>query len=141
VLTIGKIAALSGTTPDTLRFYEREGLVVPSKGSNGYRRYGDDALQRIQFIKHAQQCGFTLAEIREMLLLRKQDSACCNDVRSLTIEKKLQVEQKIRTLQSISRALDDLIKACMRDDLPLDECPILAALDHAIEEKRGGGNK
>ena len=138
MLTIGKVATLSGTTPDTLRFYEREGLVVPSKGSNGYRRYGDDALHRIYFIRHAQLCGFTLAEIREMLLLRKQDSACCIDVRSLTIEKKLQLEQKIRMLQTMSRALDDLIEACTKDNQPLEECPILTALDLAIAEKSDG---
>ena len=138
MLTIGKVATLSGTTPDALRFYEREGLIVPSKGSNGYRRYGDDALHRLNFIKHAQLCGFTLAEIREMLLLRKQDSACCNDMRSLTIEKKLQLEQKIRMLQTMSRALDGLIEACTKDNQPLEECPILAALDVAIAEKSDG---
>ena len=136
MLTIGKVAALSNTSTDTLRFYEREGLLVPtSKTPGGYRLYGADAAQRIRFIKHAQQCGFALAEIREMLELRTQDSACCNDVRKLTIEKKLQVEYKIRALQTMSRALDALIATCTNEDRPVDECPILSALDSAIAER------
>ena len=134
MLTIGKVAALSSTTTDTLRFYERERLLMPKKAANGYRQYGEDAVQRIQFIKHAQQCGFTLAEIREMLDLRRQGTACCNDVRTLTVEKKLQVEHKIRALQAMSRALDHLIATCTRSDLPLGECPILAALDSAVAQ-------
>lgn len=137
MLTIGKIAALSSTTAETLRFYEREGLLVASKAANGYRQYGPDAVQRIHFIKHAQQCGFTLAEIREMLDLRTRDSACCNDVRTLTIEKKLRLEHKIRALQTMSRALDRLIDTCKDESLPLDECPILSVLDSAIAETPG----
>ena len=133
MLTIGKVAALSNTSTDTLRFYEREGLLVPtSKTPSGYRLYGADAAQRISFIKHAQQCGFALAEIREMLELRAQDSACCNDVRKLTIEKKLQLEHKIKTLQAMSKALDTLIATCMDEKLPVVECPILSALDSVI---------
>lgn len=131
MLTIGKVAALSDTTTDTLRFYERERLLRPSKAPNGYRQYREDAVQRVQFIKHAQQCGFTLAEIREMLDLRTGRKACCNDIRSLTIEKKLQVEHKIKALQAMSNALDRLIEACKTSDRPLDECPILRALDAA----------
>lgn len=134
MLTIGKVAALSNATTDTLRFYERERLLLPSKAPNGYRQYGEDAVQRVRFIKHAQQCGFTLAEIREMLDMRTRASACCSDMRSITVEKKLQLEHKIKALQTMSGALDRLIAACKRDDLPLDECPILAALDSAMAE-------
>ena len=133
MLTIGKVASASNTTTDTLRFYEREGLIAPtSKSMAGYRLYAQDALQRIRFIKHAQQCGFSLAEIRDMLNLRTEDSACCDDVRKLTIEKKLQLENKIRTLKTMSRALDTLIATCTDEKLPVDECPILAALDSAM---------
>ena len=134
MLTIGKVAALSNTTADTLRFYERERLLTAKKGPNGYRQYAEDAVRRVQFIKHAQQCGFSLAEIREMLELRARRSACCNDVRSLTVEKKLQVEHKIRALQTMSKALDRLITACTRNKSPVDECPILHALDSAMTE-------
>lgn len=130
MLTIGKVASLADTTAGTLRFYERERLLAPSKAPNGYRQYGKDAVQRVRFIKHAQQCGFSLAEIREILDMRARRKACCNDIRSLTIEKKLQVEHNIRALQTMSKALDRLIEACQRDDQPLDQCPILRALDN-----------
>jgi len=81
--TIGKIAALAGVSPDTLRYYEKEQLIQPaSKTAAGYRLYDDDALRRIRFIKHAQQCGFTLADILELLTLKQTGSACCGDVRT-----------------------------------------------------------
>lgn len=131
MLTIGKVAALSQTTADTLRFYERERLLRPSKAPNGYRQYREDAVQRVQFIKHAQQCGFSLAEIRGLLDMRTARKACCNDIRSLTIEKKLQIEHKIKALQAMSRVLDRLIQTCDAADRPLDQCPILHAFDDA----------
>lgn len=130
--TIGKIAALADTSADTLRYYEKEGLLSPdSKSKGGYRLYGDDVLRRIRFIKQAQQCGFTLSEIRELLTLRARESACCKDVRGLAIEKKLQLEVKVRTLQNMSRALNELISIC-KEDQPLDDCPILSALESAV---------
>jgi MerR family Zn(II)-responsive transcriptional regulator of zntA len=76
MLTIGKLAALAQVSTDTLRYYEGEGLIAPdSKSGGGYRLYGKDSVRRIRFIKQAQQCGFALAEIRELLGLRRQDSA------------------------------------------------------------------
>ncbi len=76
MLTIGKPAALAGATPDTLRHYEREGMIPPAvKGANGYRLYPQDTARRVHFIPRAQQCGFTLAEIRELHALPQQASA------------------------------------------------------------------
>lgn len=81
-LTIGKIASLANVTTDMLRYYEREGLVNPAaKSDGGYRLYDRDAVRRLRFIKQAQQCGFTLTEIRTLLILRASEAACCNDVR------------------------------------------------------------
>ena len=130
MFTIGKLAALTAVSTDTLRYYEREGLVVPTgKSEGGYRLYGDDAVRRIGFIKQAQHCGFTLSEIRELLVLRRTEAACCGDVRQRAIEKKLQLEAKIRTLKAMSKALDHLISDCANETHPVDECPILAALE------------
>jgi DNA-binding transcriptional MerR regulator len=131
-LTIGKLAALAEVSTDTLRYYEREGLIAPdSKSDGGYCLYGEDAARRVRFIKQAQHCGFTLVEIRELLTLREQDSACCGDVRKRAVEKKLQLESKIRTMQAMSNALDRLIADCAEEAHPVDECPILTALEHA----------
>jgi DNA-binding transcriptional MerR regulator len=131
-LTIGKIASLAKVSADTLRYYERERLVKPAaKSESGYRLYERDALQRIRFIKQAQQCGFSLAEVRALLTLRSNDAARCRDVRRLALEKKLQLEAKINAMKVMSKALTNLIDQCNADGRPLDDCPILAALERA----------
>lgn len=130
MLTIGKLAALAKTSTDTLRYYEREGLLEPAdRSGGGYRLYDKDSARRINFIKQAQHCGFTLAEIRDLLVLRNRDAACCGDVRTRTIEKKLQLEHKIKAMKSMSRALDHLIADCADATQPIGECTILAALE------------
>lgn len=135
MLTIGKLATLAGTTSNTLRYYEREGLIPPpAKGENGYRLYPLDAARRVHFIRQAQQCGFTLSEIRELLALPQQVSACCSDVRKLAIEKKLALEAKIKLMRAMSAELDRLINDCVHDSHPLDDCPILNALNHVPME-------
>ncbi|OGB26686.1 MAG: heavy metal-responsive transcriptional regulator [Burkholderiales bacterium RIFCSPLOWO2_02_FULL_57_36] len=137
MLTIGKIAADVGISTNALRFYEREGLIHPvSKSDSGYRLYDDAAAVRLHFIRHAQHCGFTLLEIRELLALREQDSACCSDVRRLVVEKKLQLEAKIKAMKAMSKALDILIADCPDAGWPANECPILGAFDQV-----NGGQK
>ena len=131
MLTIGKLATLAGISADALRYYEREGLIEPAgKSSAGYRLYDKDSARRVQFIKHAQHCGFTLAEIRELIVLRGRDAACCGDVRKRAIEKKLQLESKIRAMKATSKGLDRLISECADETKPVEECAILAALEH-----------
>ncbi|TAL72887.1 MAG: heavy metal-responsive transcriptional regulator [Burkholderiaceae bacterium] len=135
-LTIGKLAKLAEVSTDTLRFYEDESLLIPAgKTEAGYRLYGQDAVRRLDFIKHAQHCGMTLSEIRQLLELRADDSSCCSDVRSLAIRKKLQLEHKIKTMQAMSQALSELIDICTAEDQPLDDCPILAALESSIAKQ------
>jgi len=136
-LTIGKIAGLAQVSADTLRYYERERLIAPiAKSASGYRLYEREALQRIQFIKQAQHCGFNLAEIRSLLALRGSDAACCRDVRRVALEKKLQLEAKIKAMKVMSKALSQLVKECSGDNRPLDDCSILAALERAEGIKR-----
>lgn len=130
MLTIGKLAKAGDISPDALRYYEREGLLIPaSKTESGYRLYGEEAVRRVRFIQHAQACGFTLVEIRELLHLRQSEDACCDDVRSRAVEKKLQLAAKIRTMQAMSAALDRLIAECADGTQSVDDCPILAALE------------
>jgi MerR family Zn(II)-responsive transcriptional regulator of zntA len=138
MLTIGKLAKAGDISPDALRYYEREGLLAPAtKTDSGYRLYGEDAVRRVRFIQHAQACGFTLAEIRELLHLRQADGACCDDIKSRAVEKKLQLAAKIRAMQAMSAALDVLIVECSGGALPVDDCPILAALEAgSFEAKR-----
>lgn len=137
MLTIGKLAAQTELSTNALRFYEREGLLSPaSKSGSGYRLYDQTAVARIRFIKHAQQCGFTLTEIQELLTLRSRDSACCQDVRRLAVEKKLQLEAKIRSMKVMSKALDVLISDCPDHDRPVEDCPILGAMEQVSARAR-----
>lgn len=133
--TIGKVARMAGVSADTLRFYEAEGLLAPvTKTTAGYRLYDNDAVRRLHFIKHAQACGFTLSDVKELLTLQNKDNTCCEDVRTLVIEKKLQIERKLKALQAMSRALDGLIKSCEGGLSPTNDCPILGALDDSLGE-------
>lgn len=130
MLTIGKLAARADVTADSLRFYEREGLIAPaSKSGAGYRLYEEDAVARLRFIAHAKQCGFTLAEIQELLTVQSRKTACCGDVRRQVVEKKLQLEARIKAMKAMSKALDTLIADCGSSEGPVSECPILNALE------------
>ena len=132
MFTIGKLASLKSVSNEPLRYYEQEGLVEPAgKSPAGYRLYDKDSARRIRFIKHAQNCGFTLAEIRDLLVLRGRDKACCGDVRTRAVEKKLQIEHKIRAMKAMSKALDQLIADCANETHPVNECTIIAALERA----------
>lgn len=132
MFTIGKLASQTSVSNDTLRYYEQEGLIEPAgKSPAGYRLYDEDSARRIRFIKHAQLCGFTLSETRELLVLRVRDKACCGDVRTRAIEKKLQIESKICAMKAMSKALDQLIAECANEAQPVEECAIIAALERA----------
>lgn len=142
MLTIGKVAERAQVTADSIRFYEREGLIKPAqKSESGYRLYTEEAIRRIGFIKHAQQCGFSLGEIRELLDLRSTDSACCDDIYRVAVEKKLQLATKIKALNAMSAALSGLIEICSHDKKSLDECPILGALEQGIEQQDASAPK
>ena len=128
-LTVGRLAALADVSANTVRFYEREGLMhVPAKTESGYRLYDTEAVQRPRFIKQAQHCGFTLSEIQALLQLRDETSSCCNDVRNKVIEKKLELEARIKAMKAMSAALDQLIADCNNDARPTKTCSILASL-------------
>ncbi len=133
MFTIGRLADAADTTADTIRFYEREGLLQPAgRTDSSYRLYDQDAVIRLRFIRHAQACGFTLAEVRELLALRQREGACCGEVRTQALEKQRQLAAKIRSLQAMSAALDRLIADCTQAAKPIAACPILAAFDEAL---------
>lgn len=137
--TIGKLAQQAEVTTDTVRYYEKEGLLVPARKTGaGYRLYDENAIRRLRFIRQAQECGFSLAEIRALLALKSSDAACCKDVKSVAVSKKLQLEHKIRALQVMSRALSELISVCNDETRPLDACPILAALENSMANQTKG---
>lgn len=128
-LSVGKLARAAGVNVETVRYYERIGILPkPERRESGYRIYGEEDVHRLRFIKHAQQLGFSLKEIKELLELRVQPKSNCEEVRRQTEQKLKNVRQKIEDLQRIERALGELITACQHRQTT-DECPILAALE------------
>jgi MerR family copper efflux transcriptional regulator len=139
-LTIGKAARESGVGVETIRFYERQGLIEqPPKPHMGVRRYSDEAISRIRFIKKAQQLGFTLREIHELLALRADPDADCSQLREEAVAKLQNVRQKIEQLQQIGAALETLINACPGQG-GLQACSILEALTLQLDDQTGARN-
>ena len=130
--TIGQVAAAVDVNVQTIRYYERRGLFPAARRTPaGYRQYADDAVARLRFIKHAQDLGFSLSEIQELLGLRVRHGSACDTVERKTRKKIKLVQQRIRDLQRMKRTLGRLAAACAVRR-PTAECPILEVLeDHA----------
>lgn len=131
-VTIGKAAQAAGVGVETIRFYERRGLIEqPSRpAAGGPRRYDEETLARIRFIRRAQHIGFSLSEIAELLSLRADPGADCADVRERAVEKRDEVEARMADLVRIRSALDELIRSCPGAG-DLRACSILDAIDRA----------
>lgn len=128
-LSIGQVAKEAGIGVETVRFYEREGLLpAPQRRPSGYRQYPSDTARRIRFVQAAKGLGFTLKEIRELLSLRVTAGKSCADVRDLTHQKLAKVDAKLVELQRVRAALARLANTCIGTG-PTSECPLLDALD------------
>lgn len=133
-LSIGQVARQGGVGIETVRFYERQGLLEkPPRKESGYRQYPPEAVSRLHFIKKAKEVGFSLKEIKELLLLRLDETATCQDVRSRAEAKILDIEQKLQALTRMKQALTDLTKACSGRG-SVSECPILQSFEKQEEE-------
>ena len=129
-MTIGQAAARAGVNVQTLRYYERRGLLPrPSRRQSGYRDVTDDSVRIVRFVKRAQGLGFTLDEVQELLRLRRERARDRRRVRGVAERRLEQVEQKIAELQGIRDALRHLLHACRHGGTV--ECPILEALESA----------
>ena len=127
-LTIGQVAAQCGVGVETVRFYEREGLIAqPSRPESGFREYPPDAVGRIRFIQRSKALGFSLMEIGDLLSLRVDQATTCPEVRKRAEAKIGDIEKKIESLLGMKRALEKLTAACRKRE-PTGECPILEAL-------------
>lgn len=125
-LTIGKLAELTGTTADTLRYYEKMKLLKAEKRSPaGYRLYSPDTVHVIRFIRGAKALNFTLEEIRKLLVINTSDRATCAEVLKHTEGKIAEAETKIQELKEIKRVLVGLVRHCPGDDTPVECCPIM----------------
>ena len=128
-MSIGKVANRVAVGVETLRFYEREGLLEkPPRLKSGYRAYPAATVNRVLFIKRAKELGFSLKESKELLALRLAPGATCGHAKKRAEAKIEDIEDRIKTLQRMKRALRKLSDACGGKG-SVSECPILDALD------------
>ena len=124
-LTIGKVAKKAGVGVETVRFYERLRLIEqPPRIDGGYRKYPEEVVDCIRFIKRAKKLGFTLKEISELLMLQKSDGVCCGDFQQRAENKRNDIVKKIEELEKMRDVLDTLIKSCSLEK-STEKCPIL----------------
>jgi len=131
IMTIGTAASLAGVGIETLRYYERKGLIEkPEKPrGGGYRHYSADIVRKIQFVRQAQELGFSLGEIGILLNLRSDPGTRCGAVHKRATRKLQEVKDKIARLEKISGTLKQVIAACPSRG-GLDGCTIVAALEN-----------
>jgi MerR family mercuric resistance operon transcriptional regulator len=133
-LTTGRLARLGGVNLETIRYYEREGLLQkPPRTPAGYRLFPSDTARRLRFIKRAQELGFSLGEIRELLALRMKPGTKREHIRGRAEAKIADIEQKIRSLDAMKKALQKVTDRCDGCGPP-SECPILESLDEEISK-------
>ncbi len=134
---IGQAAQETGLSIDTIRFYEKQGLLKRSaRTEGGFRLFGSDDIQSLKFVRKAQELGFSLGEIRELLILQADHVPACSHVKELLDQKLTDVEQKIKELQNLERSLKVALRKCkrgLRTTAPGHEqcCPVLNEISQA----------
>lgn len=127
-MTIGELAKQTGVGIETIRFYERRGLLpCPERKPSGYRQFDSEALERIQFIRRAQSVGFTLREVEALLRLRDDPQATRADVRAQVASKIDDLDAKMREMRRMRKELQTLLTSCQGHGTA-DDCPILEQL-------------
>ena len=135
-LKSGELAKRANVNPETLRYYEREGLLSqPQRTEAGYRLYSEMDVKQVRFIKRAQELGFSLKEIKELLALRLDASQSAGEVKRIAEQKIGEIEDKIQSLQAMKAVLNHLTHACSGEG-SVDHCPILNCLDEHPTERR-----
>lgn len=133
--TIARLALQAGVNVETIRFYQRRGLLVaPEKPLGGIRRYGDADVARVQFIKAAQRIGFTLGEVAQLLQL--DDGTHCSEARAIAAHKLNDVRERLADLQRIEAALSQLVSRCEARRGKVS-CPLIAALQPPLAHEAG----
>jgi Hg(II)-responsive transcriptional regulator len=128
-LTTGQLARASGVGVQTVRYYERIGLLrSPPRTAGGYRQYDASDVTRLRFVRSAQGLGFTLSEIEDLLALRVGPGKSCAAAADTADRAMARVEEKVRDLEAMRRSLSQLRSACDKGS-PTGDCPILKALE------------
>lgn len=128
--TTGELSKVAGVGVETVRYYERRGLLpAPPRTAAGHRRYDDESVRRVGFIRRAQALGFTLSEIQELLSLRVTPGTC-STVETQATKTISRIDERMRELRRMKRALGSLVESC-RAGNDSGECPIIEALEAA----------
>ncbi|MBA4073790.1 MAG: heavy metal-responsive transcriptional regulator [Cyanobacteria bacterium PR.023] len=128
-LTIGQIATKTGTSVETLRYYEKFGLLeAPERTSANYRLFSQETIRVVKFIKKAQELGFTLKDIKQLLYLYNSPTADDDDVKAISLALLRDIDNRINTLNTMRSSLSELVAQCAGKH-PVKHCPILNALD------------
>lgn len=139
-MTIGELAEASGVGVETIRFYERKKLIAqPKRPQSGFRHYDHAIARRVRFIRQAQELGFTLAEIKQLLELRLDPRRSCADVKSEAETKLADIDEKIASLKVMRNALVEITRSCSGEG-PTSACPILDAIEASANKPRRAGN-
>ncbi len=130
-LKIGELAKTSNTPIETIRYYEKIGLLnKPERTASGYRIYSNEYIEGLKFIKRAKHVGFSIKEIHDLLYLRhEKHSKTCHDVKDFASKKLIDIEEKISELTNIKNALENIVNSCDGGNSSADHCNILNALD------------
>jgi len=137
-LTIGQVAKKARVNIETIRYYERQKLLpLPQRRESGYRQYPEDTVDRVRFIKRAQELDFSLKEVAELLALRGGPDATCGDVKKLADGKISEIDGKIQSLERMRGALTRLVETC-EESRQAEECPILWAFGNDKMEVDNG---
>ena len=124
----GNLAKMAGVNIETIRYYEKQGILPePDRSPSGYRQYDDETVNRIRFVKRAQKLGFSLSEIKQLLKLSEGEITDCDEVKDIALRKLEAIREKIINLQKLDRILSNLATQCDRQQ-SIEGCPIIEAL-------------
>ena len=128
-MRIGELARATGTKPETIRYYEREGILpAADRTDSNYRDYSDDHLATLTFVRRARELGFTMAQVRELFALSDHDDKPCEQVDQLVKRQMVEVERKIAYLTALHDELEQMLRSCKCDKI--GECRIIESLGH-----------
>lgn len=135
-MLIGELAEKADVSIDTIRYYEREGLIAPvSVRGSGYREFDKASVETLRFVVRAKDLGFSLKEIRNLLRLKDSPDTTCGEIRALAESKLADISGKIETLKAMKTDLAGLLAQCIDRTASADSCPIVDSLDGKEKQK------
>jgi len=133
LLTVSQLAKATDVGADTVRYYERIGMIEEAERTDsGYRKFNGEAQERVRFIKNAQALGFSLDEIKRLIALSEESSADCSEIKAFAEEKVQDLDRQIRQMRAMKRELEKLATDCPGDGVPMESCNILARMNSKL---------